>query len=362
MNANALKALIAQLPVSQPVTDAFERRKPPTGTVWYTSQKDHLLGWLGDYDTAGAYARRNPGQDAKFFYTRFQCVQGLLWLAEALGEEEATLRRAILAVDAAGRNSAAQCGAFRRVVPWSRIEELIRHSEATPSQMTAEPAIKALVDRVRQAPLGQVLMPSAQLWNQLGLTGASHAARTSALALLRSSLRVTPLDRKDAFYLEWSDLGSRQSGRPTGHSRSARSVHQGAMPPAALDPAADHIRAVSIRQPYVELILRGVKDREYRSWSTTPGPTLLHASRTITGNERAAGQESGIDLEELPTGALVGVVDIVGVEGVEGDYAWVLARPRRFATPIPWKGAAAIMRVDMAAVRSALQGLSSPDQ
>lgn len=56
MNANNLCSLITTLPVPQPVTNAFEVRWPATGRVWYTSQKEHLLGWLGDYHTPGAYS------------------------------------------------------------------------------------------------------------------------------------------------------------------------------------------------------------------------------------------------------------------------------------------------------------------
>jgi len=49
----------------------------------------------------------------------------LLWLAEALGEERDVLERAIAAIRAAGPNRSSQCAAFRKVLPWSRIESLI---------------------------------------------------------------------------------------------------------------------------------------------------------------------------------------------------------------------------------------------
>lgn len=40
--------------------------------------------------------------------------------------------------------------------------------------------------------------------------------------------------------------------------------------------------ALSIRQPWIDLILRGLKTIEVRDWNVTRrGPILLHASRTI---------------------------------------------------------------------------------
>lgn len=360
MNANALRTLIAMLPAAQPVTNAFERRRPATGNVWYTSQKEHLLGWLGDYHTPGAYGRQTPGKDAKHFYTRFQCVQGLMWLAEALGEDEATLKRAIQEVDAAGRNSAAQCGAFRQVIPWSRIEALIKQTQSPPSVGQDAAGQTALVDAVRQAPHGQLLLPSSDFWLRLGVGDASSAARQAALSSLRAQLRVTAFDRKDAYYLEWTipTMPNRpQKTRATSPSRGRRPA-QTAPGPAPLDLTTTHIRAISIRQPYAELILRGEKSHEHRTWSTTPGPILIHASRTVTPEEQAAARHAGLTLDTLPTGDLVGVVDIVAIKRTDGNYAWVLAHPRRFTQPLPWKGGASIMQVKMAAVRSLLETLS----
>lgn len=356
VNANTLCTLITTLPVPQPVTNAFEARQPATGRVWYTSQKEHLLGWLGDYHTPGAYGRQMPGQDAKVFYTRFQCVQGLMWLAEALGENEATLQRAIQEVDAAGQNPAAQCGAFRRVVPWTRIEALIKLVLSPQPGRQDVDVQTTLINAVRQAPHGQLLLPSAELWWRLGVRDATASAKHEALSSLRVQLRVTALDRKDAYYLEWTTptVPSRpQKTRATPSSRDRRPV-QDAPGPVPLDLTATHIRAISIRQPYAELILRGHKTHEYRTWSTTPGPILIHASKTVTPEEQAAARRAGLGLDTLPAGALVGVVEIVATKVTERNCVWVLAHPQRFVRPLPWKGASSIMQINMDAVRAVL--------
>ncbi|MBD0020501.1 hypothetical protein GII33_06450 [Gordonia pseudamarae] len=118
-----LRAVILTLSVYQPVTDRYEGRD--YRTVWYSSQREHIAGWLAEYSGPGAYNRRTGSGSSKAFYGRFKCAPGLLWLAEALGEDPAICDRAITAADAAGSNVASQCGAFRKIVPWSRIVELL---------------------------------------------------------------------------------------------------------------------------------------------------------------------------------------------------------------------------------------------
>ncbi|MDR6219225.1 hypothetical protein [Deinococcus soli (ex Cha et al. 2016)] len=127
MQARELHLIVARLSAAQPITDAFENetRVPGAQRPWYSSQKSHIGGWLSEYGQGGAYNRKHPGKDARHFYTHFQCAPGLLWLAEALGEDSETLRRGVEVIRAAGPKGAAQCGAFRKVVPWERIQELI---------------------------------------------------------------------------------------------------------------------------------------------------------------------------------------------------------------------------------------------
>lgn len=89
--------------------------------VWYTTQKQHWLGWLREYDGPGAYGRI-PGQsrDAKFAYNHVVCPEMLLWLIEAAG-----VRREL--VDAAraayqmGTTLMQKSGAIRRHVSWAEL-------------------------------------------------------------------------------------------------------------------------------------------------------------------------------------------------------------------------------------------------
>lgn len=134
------------------------------------------------------------------------------------------------------------------------------------------------------------------------------------------------------------------------------------MPPPApepLDLKAESMRALSIRQPFVESILRGTKNIEYRSWQVKePGPLLVHASNTRAEPEAFA--DAGIDSPDaLPYGMLVGVVDVVAcLQDENGDFEWLLAHPRRFAQSVPYKGASSIFRVPITEVREALKGVT----
>ena len=101
---------------------------------------------------------------------------------------------------------------------------------------------------------------------------------------------------------------------------------------------------LSVRQPWAWLIINGIKDIENRSFLCHKRGTIaLHASTTQTKKEYAAAlaliadRELNITLppiEELVTGAIVGLVDIVDCvtesdsPWFTGEYGWVLTNPR----------------------------------
>lgn len=87
-------------------------------------------------------------------------------------------------------------------------------------------------------------------------------------------------------------------------------------------------RALSIQQPFAELILRGKKKYEYRSIPTKIRERVYVYASKKSGPEKRW-KDSGIEPGSLPTGVLVGSVEIVSCEGKSGDYAWKLARPKR---------------------------------
>jgi predicted transcriptional regulator len=100
-------------------------------------------------------------------------------------------------------------------------------------------------------------------------------------------------------------------------------------------------RALSIRQPYAELILRGAKRAEFRTRLTHfRGRVYLYTSKPLGSVEWGLRRGLTIaDIERLPRGTIVGSIDLVGCDRLkDGSYAWRLAKPRRYRSPIVPRG------------------------
>lgn len=114
--------------------------------------------------------------------------------------------------------------------------------------------------------------------------------------------------------------------------------------------------ALSIRQPWASFILNGNKDVELRTWRTSyRGPLAIHASASLDRDtvRRMAEQFTAEERERLfPLGGFLGAVELLDVrpaigvpdvaaralcEPAEGDWAWIVGKPRRVA-PIPYPG------------------------
>ena len=99
------------------------------------------------------------------------------------------------------------------------------------------------------------------------------------------------------------------------------------------------MRALSIRQPCAEAIMRGVKTTEYRSGPTyIRGRILIYASqsRYQADDETEMLQEFGItdvDVDDLPKGVIIGSVELYD----SNDGEWYLRDPQRaekFVQPV----------------------------
>lgn len=124
------------------------------------------------------------------------------------------------------------------------------------------------------------------------------------------------------------------------------------------------MRTLSVRQPWASLICSGVKDVENRTWappvSAIGGKLLIHASgKKVSGHEmRMLPFEwcSAIDnavrygwipeFEDMPTGAIIGYVDLVGYskdtkslwDGGKELIKWIFENAYLFDVSIPAKG------------------------
>ena len=124
------------------------------------------------------------------------------------------------------------------------------------------------------------------------------------------------------------------------------------------------MKALSIRQPWAELILQGRKTIELRTWSTTyRGRFLIHAAQKV--NTEAC-EAYGLDPAKLVRGALLGSVELIDVIEFDaqsydahrgehlrlGDWpgdllGWRLANPERLDEPIPMSGQRNLFEVDL---------------
>jgi hypothetical protein len=102
-----------------------------------------------------------------------------------------------------------------------------------------------------------------------------------------------------------------------------------------MKPASKKRRALSIRQPYVELILRGLKKVEYRGRPThVRGLIYLYASLQPGGE--AGFRKLRAAPGELPTGLVLGTAILAGCRPSRrypGDFEWILQDPRRLKRP-----------------------------
>lgn len=133
--------------------------------------------------------------------------------------------------------------------------------------------------------------------------------------------------------------------------------------------------ALSIRQPWLELVLQGRKTIEVRTWSTKyRGPLLLHASRSLDVD---ACNRFGIQSGNLAFGAVLGVVDLIDCRRFTCDTwqelfpahlnvrdykngltGWILRNPRRVA-PIPLRGRLGLFAVEDYDVSTAMSRFSA---
>ncbi len=140
------------------------------------------------------------------------------------------------------------------------------------------------------------------------------------------------------------------------------------------------MKALTICQPYAELIIRGDKLVENRRWPTRyQGLLLIHAGKSRDwlrlDDSGQVDAEYGLPLAEMAFGAIVGMVrlraclrleTITGPradvrwehlrhhEHTEGPYCWVLEEPKRFERPVPFRGAQGLFDVPFDTIQYAI--------
>ena len=106
--------------------------------------------------------------------------------------------------------------------------------------------------------------------------------------------------------------------------------------------------ALSIRQPWAELIARGKKRIEHRTWARTHRGDLLIVASASRQDEECV--RAKIAPDSVVYGAAVCIVDLWKIGGAPGDYAWHLRHPRR-VEPERLRGFASLFTVENARIR-----------
>jgi hypothetical protein len=132
MTPKSLRTKISKLKIAAPVAESYgkaliAREIWSDKDVWYSSQKEHWMGWLSEYDGPGAYGRKSwTGRTAEFVYNHIGCPPMVLWLAEAAGVPKRDLLAAKRSALLGPRNRASHCALIRKAIPWSVIEERLQ--------------------------------------------------------------------------------------------------------------------------------------------------------------------------------------------------------------------------------------------
>lgn len=97
------------------------------------------------------------------------------------------------------------------------------------------------------------------------------------------------------------------------------------------------MKALSVKQPFANWLVEGIKGREHRSRSTHfRGYVAIHASKIP---DKKFMDEWGLNDWQFICGCIIGLVKIYDVEDYgNGMFAWKTNFPIQLGNPIPCKG------------------------
>jgi hypothetical protein len=134
-----LRAAIGRLSPESPHTNRFAAMWRERGggqqerkEVWYTTQQEHWLAWLSQYDGPGAYDRKGTNLSASFAYNHIVNPQMLVYLAEAAGVADALVDDAVEAALASSSTMSSMSSAIRKMIPWELVETRLVERSRTP--------------------------------------------------------------------------------------------------------------------------------------------------------------------------------------------------------------------------------------
>jgi len=111
------------------------------------------------------------------------------------------------------------------------------------------------------------------------------------------------------------------------------------------------MKALTIKQPWAWLIIRGWKDVENRTWKTNyRGPILIHTSKQWNVKDLEAANRIiypttlSDNVEHYNLGYVIGIAELYDCvehhdsKWFEGPYGFLLKNAKQFAIPMKYKG------------------------
>jgi len=157
-------------------------------------------------------------------------------------------------------------------------------------------------------------------------------------SVLNEDVRVTIPSPDESFK---PSIGSRRSSHATPtQPETTKTIRVGdsEIELGDVNTADKSLRALSVRQPWAEMIMLGDKTIECRNYPTdVRGVVYIYASATRydATHENEMQAEFDLDLDALPRGVIVGTVEVYNCQqGSDGGYEWLLRNPSRLANPL----------------------------
>ncbi|MBQ3286599.1 MAG: hypothetical protein IJH45_01455 [Firmicutes bacterium] len=101
-------------------------RKYDTPGSMYTCQKAHMIAWFASQTGTGegSFTRNKGNNSARTCYNRLLNAGALVWIADAFGADGKLIEQAAKKAEEA-KNYRSRCSAFRSVIPFDSIIELL---------------------------------------------------------------------------------------------------------------------------------------------------------------------------------------------------------------------------------------------
>lgn len=105
-----------------PYSDRYISEVHDSSTKTGRTEREHMVEWFRANETkgSGSCSRQTPNSSARRCYNSLMNAASLLWIAEAVGIDELTVKIAYEAAVGAGDYRRA-CGAIRKIITWDMV-------------------------------------------------------------------------------------------------------------------------------------------------------------------------------------------------------------------------------------------------